>query len=60
MKDNVIFQNMTTRTELDLKSAQLIEPEVKLRTGSKCEDLKSSPVQIGGFEMTSHTNKSLL
>jgi hypothetical protein len=30
------------------------------RTGSKCEDLKSSPFQIGGFEMTSHTNKSLL
>jgi hypothetical protein len=26
----------------------------------KCEDLKSSPVRIGGFEMTSHTNKSLL
>jgi hypothetical protein len=24
------------------------------------EDLKSSPVQIGGFEMTSHTNISLL
>jgi hypothetical protein len=24
--------------------------------GSKCEDLKSSPVRIGGFEMTSHTN----
>jgi hypothetical protein len=34
--------------------------EAKLRTGSKCEDLKSSPVRIGGFEMTSHANKSLL
>jgi hypothetical protein len=32
----------------------------KPRTGSKCEDLKSSPVRIGGFEMTSHANKSLL
>ena len=31
-----------------------------MRTGSKCEDLKSSPVRIGGFEMTSHANKSLL
>jgi hypothetical protein len=29
-------------------------------TGSKCDDLKSSPVRIGEFEMTSHTNKSLL
>ena len=34
--------------------------EAKPRTGSNCEDLKSSPVRIGGFEMTSHTNKSLL
>ena len=29
-------------------------------TGSKCKDLKSSPVQIGELEMTSHTNKSIL
>jgi hypothetical protein len=34
--------------------------EAKPRTGSKCEDSKSNPVRIGGFEMTSHTNKSLL
>ena len=36
--------------------------EAKPRTGSKCEDLKSSPVRIGGFEneMTSRTNKSPL
>jgi hypothetical protein len=27
---------------------------------SKCNDLKSSPVRIGGFEITSHTNKLLL
>ena len=54
------------RTGLDFKSAQfdssprnLIQSEAKPRTGSKCEDLKSSPVRIGGFEMTSHANKSL-
>jgi hypothetical protein len=32
----------------------------KWRTGSKCEDLKSSPVSFGGFEMASHTNFLLL
>jgi hypothetical protein len=31
-----------------------------MRTGSKCEDLKSNAVRFGGFEMTSYTNKSLL
>jgi hypothetical protein len=30
------------------------------RTALKCEDLKCSPIRIGGFEMISHTNKSLL
>ena len=44
------ISNPAMRTGLDFKP----------RTGSKCEDLKSSPVRIGGFEMTSHTNKSLL
>jgi hypothetical protein len=39
------------RTELDFKSVQF---------ETKFEDLKFSPVRIGGFEMTSHTNKSLL
>jgi hypothetical protein len=38
----------------------LIKSEAKLRTESKCEDLKSSPILIVRFEMTSHTNKSLL
>ena len=53
------------RTGLDFKSAQFdqvrgeAEDWIKM-TGSKCEDLKSDPVRIGGFEMTSHTNKSLL
>jgi hypothetical protein len=42
------------RTGLDFKSAQFDQVRRKV------EDLKSSPVQIGGFEMTSHTNKSLL
>ena len=50
------------RARLDFKSAQFdhVRGEAKQRTGSKCEDLKSSPVRIGGFEMISHTNKSLL
>jgi hypothetical protein len=47
------------RTGLDFKSAQFDQPEAKPRTGSKCENLKSSPVRVEGFEMTSHTNKSL-
>jgi hypothetical protein len=42
------------RTGLDFKSAQFDQVRRKV------EDMKSSPVQIGGFEMTSHTNKSLL
>ncbi len=29
----------------------------KPRTGSNCEGLKSSPVQIGGFGITSKTNE---
>jgi hypothetical protein len=47
-----MVQNPTMRTGLDFKSAQ----EAKPKTGSKCKDLKSSPVLIGGFEMTSHMN----
>jgi hypothetical protein len=40
------------RTGLDFKSAQFNpESEAKPTTGSKCEDLKSSPVRIGGFEL---------
>ena len=45
-------------TGLDFKSAQF--DQVRGDTGSKCENLKTNPVRIGGFEMTSHTNKSLL
>ena len=48
------ISNPTMRTGLDFKSAQFDQ------IGSKFEDLKSSPVRIGGFEMTSHANKSLL
>ena len=29
----------------------MIKSEAKPRTGSKCDDLKSSPVRIGGFEI---------
>jgi hypothetical protein len=49
------------RTRLDFKSAQFdqVRGMVKPRTGSKCEDMKSRPVRIGGSEITSHTNKSL-
>jgi hypothetical protein len=36
------------RTGLDFKSAQLIKSEAKPRIGSKCEDLKSSPVLVVG------------
>jgi hypothetical protein len=54
------ISNPTMTTGLDFKSAQFDQPEAKLRTGSKCEVLKSSPVRIGGFEMTSHANKSPL
>ena len=43
------------RIRLDFKSAQFDQvAEGKPRAGSKCEDLKSSPVRIGGFEMASH------
>ena len=46
------ISNPTIRTAgLDFKAAQF---------GSKSEDLQSSPIRIGGFKMTSHTNKSLL
>ena len=34
----------------------LIKSEAKPKIGSKCEDLKSSPVLIVGFEMTSLLN----
>jgi hypothetical protein len=49
------------RTRLDFKSAQFdqVRGMAKPRTGSKCEDMKSKPVRIGGSEITSHTNKSL-
>jgi hypothetical protein len=49
------ISNPTMRTGLDL-----ITSKGKPRTGSKRDDLKSSLVRIRGFEMTSHTNKSLL
>ena len=50
------------RTGLDFKYAQFdqVLGGAKPRTGSKCEDLESSPVRIGGFGMKSYTNKSPL
>ena len=56
------ISNSTMRTALDFKSAQLDQVRGEAEDvlhGSKCEDLKSSPVRIGAFEMTSHANKSL-
>ena len=51
--------NISNPTGLDFKAAQFDQVRGKPRTGSKCEDLKSSAVQIGGFG-GSHTNNSLL
>ena len=48
------------RPGLEFQVRNLIKSEAKPRSGSKCEDLKSIPVRAGGFEMTSHTNESLL
>ena len=48
------ISNPSMRTVLDFKYEQFDQVR------SKCEKLKSSPVRIVGFEMTSHTNKSLL
>ena len=54
------------RTGLDFKSPHnLIKSETKPRTeikggGGGGGYFKSSPVRTGGFEMTSHTNESLL
>jgi hypothetical protein len=47
-------------TGFQVSPCNLIKSEAKPRTGSKCEDLKSSPVRMGEFEMTSHTSKYLL
>jgi hypothetical protein len=46
------ISNPTMRTGLDLKFTQFDQV--------RGEALKSSPVRIGGFEITSHANKSLL
>jgi hypothetical protein len=56
------ISNPTMRTGLDFKYAQFdqVLGGAKPRTGSKCEDLESSPVRIGGFGMKSYTNKSPL
>jgi hypothetical protein len=51
----VIFQ-----IQLHFKSAQYVPVQGETEDGVKTEDLKSSPVRIGGFGMTSHTNKSVL
>ena len=45
------ISNPTMRTGLDFKSAQF-ESEEKPSTGAKCEDLKSSPFRIGGFDFS--------
>jgi hypothetical protein len=55
------ISNPTMRTGLDFTSAQFDQArEAKPRTGSKCKDLKFSPVRIERFEMTSHTNNHYL
>jgi hypothetical protein len=46
------ISNPTMRTGLDFKFTQFDQ--------ARGEALKSSPVRIEGFEMTSHTDKSLL
>ena len=48
------------RTGLDFKSAQFDQFEARPKTGSNCKDLKSSPVFMGGFGMTSQTNELLI
>ena len=52
--------NPTMRTGLDFKVRAIWSTPRRNRGGSKCEHLKSSPVLIGGFGMTSNTTKSLL
>ena len=62
------ISNPTMRTGLDFKSAQedfkwtrfQVRAEAKPRTGSNCEALKSSPVRIGEFGITSITNELLI
>jgi hypothetical protein len=54
------ISNPTMRTGLDFKSAQFDRVRGEAEDWVKMRDLKSSPVRIGGFEMTSHANKSLL
>ena len=46
-----VTPNPPIQTGLDFKSSQLDPVEVKPRTRSNCEDLKSGPVRIGGFEI---------
>jgi hypothetical protein len=48
------------RIGLDFKSAQFDQVRGEAEDWIKMRDLKSSPVRIGGFEMTSHAKKSLL
>jgi hypothetical protein len=48
-------------SQYDCEPVMLHSICMTMRTGLDFElDLKSSPVRIEGFEMTSHTNKSLL
>jgi hypothetical protein len=48
------------RTGLDFKSGQFDKVRGEFEDWIKSDDWKSSPDRIGGFEMTPHTNKSLL
>ena len=50
------------RTLPDIQSVQLVLSEAKPRTELIviCKDWISGKVRIVGFDMTSHTNKSLL
>jgi hypothetical protein len=47
------------RTRLDFKSAQFDQVRGEAEDWIKMRGLETSPVRIGGFEMTSHKNKSL-
>ena len=44
------------RTGSDFKSLQFDPIQGEAKAGSNCKDLKSGPVRIGGFEMTSQTS----
>ena len=54
MRSNI--SNPPMRTGSDFKSLQFDPIQGEAKAGSNCKDLKSGPVRIGGFEMTSQTS----